>query len=304
MTDSLKFDEFASYDGIKIRYATARSQVIDPCALVVVLNGRAEFIEKYGCIIHNFLNKGFDVATLDWRGQGLSGRELENRHKGYVNDFKDYIQDLRLLFDRNINPDGLPVILVGHSMGGHIALRFIREHPGIVHGAVLLSPMIDIVTRPFPRPLASLTAKVFCRAGFADRYVPGGKDYVPEDMPYEGNILTHDREKFLIHHNAVEKNPELALGGVTWGWVHAAFQSIDLLGDPSYAAGVTEPVLLLSALEDRLVDVRAQKRLADLLPACSFVPVEGGYHELLFEKKDIRDMVRAHIEKYIRETCR
>ena len=296
---SMNFDCFTARDGVRIRYATARSFRTDPVALVVLLNGRAEFIEKYAGIITEFQKKGFDVATLDWRGQGLSDRELANRHKGYVKDFDSYISDLRMLFERNLNPDHLPVFFVAHSMGGHIALRFIKEHPGVVQKAVLLSPMIDIVTGPFPKPIARLIAKAACRNGFAERYVLGGKDYVPRNIRYEDNLFTHDREKFWIHHNAVERNPDLALGDVTWGWLDAAFRSIDLLMDPAYAAGVDAPVLLVGALEDRVVDVKAQRRFADLAPDCSFVPVKQGYHELLFEKKEIRETVWHHLETYI-----
>ncbi|MCF8044480.1 MAG: alpha/beta hydrolase [Desulfarculaceae bacterium] len=300
----MDFDCFTARDGVKIRYATAHSFQPDPGALVVVLNGRAEFIEKYADIVGEFQKKGFDVATLDWRGQGLSDRELANRHKGYIKDFNDYLSDLRMLFDRDINPDRLPVVFVAHSMGGHIALRFMKEYPGIVHKAVLISPMIDIVTGPFPKRIARLIAKLACRYGFSEKYVLGGKDYIPGNVRYEDNLFTHDREKFRIHPRAVENNPDLALGDVTWGWLHAAFRSIELLKDPAYAAGVTEPVLLVGALEDRVVDVDAQKRFADMAPGCSFVPVAQGYHELLFETKDIRETVWHAMEMHIRGTVR
>ena len=295
----LSIDYFTAPDGVRIRYAVARSLRTDPCAMVILLTGRAEFIEKYAGIIKEFQKKGFDVATLDWRGQGLSDRELANRHKGYVKDFDLYISDLRMLLDLDINPEGMPVVFVAHSMGGHVALRFMREHTGVVQKAVLLSPMIDIVTGPFPRPLARLIAKIACRIGLAERYVLGGKDYLPRNIRYEDNLFTHDREKFWIHPMAVKENPDLALGDVTWGWLHAAFRSIDRLMEPVYAAGVTEPVLLVGALEDRVVDVEAQKRFADMAPGCSFVSVEQGYHELLFETEDIRERVRHHLEAFI-----
>lgn len=300
----MDFDCFTARDGVRIRYATARSFQADPGALVVILNGRAEFIEKYADIIAEFQKKGFDVATLDWRGQGLSDRELANRHKGYVKDFDSYISDLRMLFDRDINPSRLPVVFVAHSMGGHIALRFIKEHPGIVDKAVLISPMIDVVTGPFPKPLARLIAKAACRNGFSEKYVFGGKDYIPGNIRYEDNLFTRDREKFLIHPRAVEQNPDLALGDVTWGWLHAAFRSIELLKAQAYAAGITVPVLLVSASEDRVVDVDDQKRFADLAPGCSFFSVEQGYHELLFETKDIREKVWHAMQTHFRGTDR
>ncbi len=297
---ALRFDWFITRDGLRIRYAVARSFTADPSALVVLLHGRAEFIEKYVSIIRQFQKMGFDVATLDWRGQGLSDRELANRHKGYVKDFDSYISDLRVLFDRDINPNRLPVVFVAHSMGGHIGLRFIKEHPGLVQKAVLISPMIDILTGPFPRTLARQIAKIACRFGLAERYVIGGKDYVPEKIRFETNLFTHDREKFLVHFRAVEQNPDLALGDVTWGWLHAAFRSIERLTDPAYASGVTIPVLMLCALEDRVVDVEAQKRFAGMAPGCSFVPIEQGYHELLFETRKIRQKVWQYMAAHLK----
>ena len=60
----------------------------------VFLNGRKEFIEKYFEAIGDLLARGFAVATMDWRGQGLSDRALPNRHKGHVAHFDLYIDDL------------------------------------------------------------------------------------------------------------------------------------------------------------------------------------------------------------------
>jgi predicted alpha/beta hydrolase len=81
-------------DGTRIRMARFHR----PSATrgtVVLLNGRTEFIEKYFEVIGDLLSRGFAVATLDWRGQGLSDRALTNPHKGHVADFSLYIDDLQ-----------------------------------------------------------------------------------------------------------------------------------------------------------------------------------------------------------------
>ena len=54
---------------------------------VVVLQGRAEFIEKYFETVRDLRARGFAVATFDWRGQGLSDRALSDRRKGHVRNF-------------------------------------------------------------------------------------------------------------------------------------------------------------------------------------------------------------------------
>ena len=57
---------------------------------VCLFGGRAEFIEKYFETVRDLRARGFAVAMLDWRGQGLSARALRNPRKGYVRSFNDY----------------------------------------------------------------------------------------------------------------------------------------------------------------------------------------------------------------------
>src|SRR5262245_10884868 len=61
---------------------------------VCLFQGRAEFIEKYFETVRDLRARGFAVATLDWRGQGLSQRALRNSRKGYVRSFDEYLIDL------------------------------------------------------------------------------------------------------------------------------------------------------------------------------------------------------------------
>src|SRR5271166_5948747 len=61
---------------------------------VCLFQGRAEFIEKYFEVVRDLRARGFAVATLDWRGQGLSQRLTRDPHKGHVRRFADYLTDL------------------------------------------------------------------------------------------------------------------------------------------------------------------------------------------------------------------
>jgi lysophospholipase len=80
-------------DGVNLRFARW-----DPPpgrrGTVVVLQGRAEYIEKYFETVRDLRARGFAVATFDWRGQGLSDRALPDRQKGYVRNFSQYATDL------------------------------------------------------------------------------------------------------------------------------------------------------------------------------------------------------------------
>ncbi|WP_204328396.1 alpha/beta hydrolase, partial [Stenotrophomonas maltophilia] len=57
---------------------------------VCLLQGRAEFIEKYYETIGDLRRRGFAVVAFDWRGQGESARDVADPHKGHVGRFGHY----------------------------------------------------------------------------------------------------------------------------------------------------------------------------------------------------------------------
>ena len=61
---------------------------------VVIFQGRAEFIEKYFETVRELRSRGFAVAIIDWRGQGMSERALSDPRKGHVGDFSEYELDM------------------------------------------------------------------------------------------------------------------------------------------------------------------------------------------------------------------
>jgi lysophospholipase len=73
--------------------------------VLVLLSGQTEFIEKYFEVIDELRGRGFDVATMDWRGQGGSSRVLEDDpRKGFVVDFTEYDDDLDTLLNWIVPP--------------------------------------------------------------------------------------------------------------------------------------------------------------------------------------------------------
>src|ERR1700724_2220788 len=91
---------------------------------VCLFQGRAEFIEKYFETVRDLRARGFAVATLDWRGQGLSDRPLADPRKGHIDDFAQYDVDLETFMKEVVLPDcPPPLFAVAHSTGGTILLR-------------------------------------------------------------------------------------------------------------------------------------------------------------------------------------
>ena len=98
----------------------------------VLLNGQTEFIEKYFEVIDELRARGFAVATMDWRGQGGSGRVLDDHRKGFVSDFAEYDEDLETLLNWIVTPmlaPGEKPVALAHSMGAHILLRRLARRP-------------------------------------------------------------------------------------------------------------------------------------------------------------------------------
>ena len=61
---------------------------------VILQSGRTEFIEKYYEVIEEFISRGYCVAAMDWRGQGLSERTSKNIRLGLIVYFEEYDKDM------------------------------------------------------------------------------------------------------------------------------------------------------------------------------------------------------------------
>ncbi|MBF0209415.1 MAG: alpha/beta hydrolase [Desulfamplus sp.] len=310
--NNLKFEFkfFISKDNHNIRWGYMPALIAEgdlkKRGIILLLNGRTEFMEKYNSIASKLASMGYDVMSLDWRGQGLSVRELLNRDKGYVKDFNLYISDLELFYNLYVLPHAicskLTITIVAHSMGGHIALRFLSEHSksrsfeADIKNAILISPMIDIITSPIKQNFAkSFTdwasrqlAYLAIRFGFDKTYIPGGKDYSIKDVKFKDNPLTNDWDNFWLEHKEIAKNRNLALGGVTWGWLKAAFDSISILNDKRYLASIKTPVWIFSAKEDSVVSNKAQQRACKIIQNGKFISIKKAKHEILFETDEVR----------------
>jgi pimeloyl-ACP methyl ester carboxylesterase len=98
-----------------------------PRGTAIVCPGRTEFIEKYFEVGHELQAMGFAVVILDWPGQGLSERLLDDTKKGHIDRFETFMgalaNGLEALDDRLPRP----YVSLAHSMGGAIALAAIAQ---------------------------------------------------------------------------------------------------------------------------------------------------------------------------------
>lgn len=286
-------------DGAKLRHARFFPAAA-PRATVLLLTGRNEFIEKHLETVAELLARGFAVFVLDWRGQGLSSRPLPERERGYVTDFRVYVDDLAQLVREVVEPARAgPLVILAHSLGAHIALRFLHDHPHAVAAAVLSAPMLDIVTGAVRPELARRLARLAVRLGAGTRYAPGMTDYDPEHDVFEGNDLTSDAERFEQRRRLLRDNPSLRLGGVTFGWLDAAFRSIELLTRPTYLRAIDVPILIVEASHDTVVPGTALARAARYLPRCRLATIQRAKHELLSERDAVRAQFWATFDEFL-----
>src|SRR3712207_9180503 len=94
-----------------------------------------------------------------------------DRRKGHVPDFSLISEDLGRFMDRVVLPDRIgPLMLFAHSMGGHIAARYLEHRAGLFAAAILSAPMGDFHTRNIPRWVVQNSAAVMTTVGFAGEY--------------------------------------------------------------------------------------------------------------------------------------
>ena len=103
------------------RVRVRRWPAADPARLVVLVHGYGEHIGRYEHVAQALVARGSAVVGPDHVGHGRSDGE-----RALVKDFEPIVDDLRAVVE-DARGD-LPVVMVGHSMGGLIAARYAQRH--------------------------------------------------------------------------------------------------------------------------------------------------------------------------------
>ncbi len=255
----------------------------------ILLPGFGGTIEKYFETMREFVDKGYNVWIMDWRGQGGSERYLQNEpHKAHSEGFDAQLRDLDHFVNKVVKTEkDKPFILSGHSMGAHLSLRYLKEHSGVFDCAVINAPMLDINTGSIPKYIARMLAKHAGKIGGSEKYVVGNEGWF--DKTFEENNTTSSPERFELIREIFRNNPKLQLGGPTYNWVNEAYKSMDILSDESFLKSIDTPILMGTPTLDEIVEIDAQYRAAKLLPKCEHFIIEGARHEIWMESDHLRD---------------
>jgi alpha-beta hydrolase superfamily lysophospholipase len=280
MSDSLKpwlTDHFNSWDGTKIFYRFY--PVPGARHTVIILHGYGEHSGRYEKFPAKMGRLSAQFAVMDFRGMGQSGGV-----RGDVNSFDDYLQDVTDFVDHLRKKHSIPpkFILLGHSLGGLVALYWAMKNPGPVKLLILSAPFLGLRFAKILRPLNRLV--LF----FAPRFI--------YKNPVRSRSLSHDPAEILTY----RKDP-LILRHISARFLSEIVRRMEALRKQPILS-VPFPVHLLTVGEERIVDPVMVRRFFDRLvaPRKERTIFEGFFHELFNEK----DQQKAfNVLKTIIEDC-
>jgi alpha-beta hydrolase superfamily lysophospholipase len=236
---------------------------------ILLVHGFQEHSGRYVELAGELSGAGFDVVRFDLRGHGRSGGR-----RGDVRDFEDFLVDVDRVFEAAVAPDARRFLL-GHSLGGLIALRWVQTRGrDLLSGLVLSAPWLGTAI-PVGRATRALKA-------FLDAVAPG----LPTPRPLNPADLTRDPERQELHRKDRMKHQRVTARLVTQ--VEEA-QARALTG-----GGPGECLVLLPGA-DPIADSEVTRRYANGLdPAPEVLDLPHGVHE------PFQDVDRARVTG---ETC-
>lgn len=293
---------FETSDKVRLRYALFPRTGPVHRGTVCLVQGRTEFIEKFFETIADFQARGFQVATFDWRGQGGSDRLIRNRQLGFVESFADYSTDLASFHAEILLPDcPAPFYLVGHSMGGLVALFAGARDRMMFDRIFLTAPMIGLDHQPLGLVGMARLAETLCFFGLGR--LPAGRraDRAPTAASFADNPLTSDVVRYQRSVDVLRERPGLLVTAPTLRWSASALRAMAVANSDSFPGTVVAPVLMLAAARDQVVSPAAIEQLGLRMRTGRHVMIPAARHELFMESDSIRGQALAAFDAFITE---
>lgn len=244
--------------------------------VVVLAHGYGEHARRYDHVAQRFGEAGLATYALDHRGHGRAGGKRVR-----VRYMKEFVSDYRtlVLTARKENP-GLPLIVLGHSMGGGIVFAYGVEHPSEYDLMVLSGPAIAAHTG-----VSKLKAVLGKTVGS-----------VLPDLPIEqisANAVSRDPKVVADY----ESDPLVYRGKIPAGIGKALL----VVGETMHkrAPGITAPLLVVHGEDDQLVSAEGSRRLVERIGSTDveLKVYPDLYHEVFNEPE--RDQVLDDVTSWI-----
>jgi len=281
-------------DDLRIRVGLWPATTNEVRGTVLLFPGRTEYIEKYGDTATELTKRGFAVLAIDWRGQGLADRLLDDARIGHVVHFPDYQKDISALLRAARELDlPRPFNLLAHSMGGAIGLRAVME--GLtVQACAFTGPMWGIYMSPLMRPIGWATAFLGPKLGFGTHLPPQTSlDFYVLSETFDKNVLTHDPDMYRMMQDQLNAHMELGLGGPSLIWLRESLSECKTLAG---RASPDVPCITFLGSDEAIVDREAIRNRMKIWPRGVLDEVENAHHEVLMETSDIRAHVFDRLE--------
>lgn len=255
-----------------------------PRGVIVLVHGLAEHSSRYSETAQKFATHGWSVYSCDLRGHGLSA-DGQRSGRVHVDKFSDYALDVNAILGKAMEQSpNLPLIILGHSMGGLIALNYVLDNPAAFNAAVISSPLID--THPDSKPSAVLDTLVRFLARVHPRLL------FPSRL--DTSAVCRDRKVVEAY-----INDPLVSDKISAGWYVATTRAIEEIH--GRADELQIPSLIMQSGADSLVDPNATIRWGKNAPAgkVELKTWDGFYHEMLNEPE--REMVRVYVLDWLEQ---
>ena len=294
-TSQLRFGAFHGQGDVPIHYAFF--DTADEKGALVITTGRQESIAKYAEVLFDLKDSGFDIYIMDHRGQGFSGRMLNDPRKGHVADFENYVADLQTFVDSVVKKTPYAgTFYLSHSIGCTIGILYAARFPDTFDGLILVSPFFEINTGLVPQWIVRGVVELFSMVGLDESFVPGGGSYTT-DIPFDDNIVTTSKKRYELTKKLVDLYPETALFGPTNRWVAEASAAGGKALDA--ASSLPRPILLLQAADDKVIRVSPQEEFCRKSEKCTLRKMPEAGHEILMERDSIRNQAFMHIRNFL-----
>ena len=260
--------------GVKLFYRSWK--VPQSKATIVLVHGFGEHSGRYQEMAEHFLDQGLSVYALDHRGHGRSEGPRWNPER-----FDYYVEDLKTFIERVKQEEGVDeVFMLGHSLGGEIALSYALAHPEDLKGLIVSGPGVGM--------FLSLpgVGRVAVNVAAARALVPvlGGAARLLPDTPMPGtqidpSLLNHDTENT----QAYASDPLVCHEPMKLRFTAESGKAMIKIWDE--AGNFRTPVLVLQGSDDVIVPPQAVNQLYEALAVQdkAFQLYDGFYHEIFNE---------------------
>lgn len=238
--------------------------VPEPRGAVVLVHGTGEHHGRYGHVAAYLNERGWDVYSGDLPGWGRS-----HGRRGHINSFAEYVEAVRLWTEEALqrSNSNRPVFLLGHSLGGLAATRFVQTYSRRkeLSGLILTSPCLELklAVPAWKAQLAGWLNQVWPTLSLPNGITP---DMVSRDEAVQ----------------AAYRTDPLNYPKVSVRWFQELHRAME------HAWGERElldiPVLVLQAGDDCLINADAVELFTSALEGnASFIRFAGLRHEVLNE---------------------